>query len=367
MPSMYGANNLVFKEAVHVNAEETGDVHFARLMQEVKRELQGGKRSVLVLFETEKQVHDYMKRVGVTEDEAFVRKTQKMVEGLTHDEMVSRTRRATTPGELTFATRVYGRGIDFAVTQKEMLYGWGLHVAQTFMGPMSEHLQIKGRAARQGQPGSFSMLVDIGGLDRFDISREQALEASRGSKLYDLLVWKSEAFYAKDLSLRSEEMRHAKEDHNSSMVFRSELGYGGTTKGELVEKLVEWNKGPREAMQQESKTVIVLDGTNSMTHLIHGAKAVLRETFKRVSSILEEAKKDSFSIQIGVYRNYNHKLFECSKWCDDAGSLHEYLQCVRAEGGWGEEAVEAGLQHVNGEGDPHGRCTCQLCGKVAAG
>eukprot|EP01064_Diplonema_japonicum_P028620 TRINITY_DN4428_c0_g2_i1.p1 TRINITY_DN4428_c0_g2~~TRINITY_DN4428_c0_g2_i1.p1 ORF type:complete len:312 (+),score=107.12 TRINITY_DN4428_c0_g2_i1:604-1539(+) len=296
MPSMYGANNLVFKEAVHVNAEETGDVHFARLMQEVKRELQGGKRSVLVLFETEKQVHDYMKRVGVTEDEAFVRKTQKMVEGLTHDEMVSRTRRATTPGVLTFATRVYGRGIDFIVTQKEMLDAGGLHVVQTFMGPMSEHLQIKGRAARQGQPGSFSMLVDIGGLDRFDISREQALEASRDSKLYDL-VRKSKAFYAKDLSLRSEEMRHAKEDHDSSMAFRRNLGLGGMKRSELVEKLVEWNKGPREQVQQsvlqESKTVILLDGTNSMTHLIHGAKAVLRETFKRVYSILEEAKKGS--------------------------------------------------------------------------
>eukprot|EP01064_Diplonema_japonicum_P004269 TRINITY_DN1278_c1_g1_i3.p1 TRINITY_DN1278_c1_g1~~TRINITY_DN1278_c1_g1_i3.p1 ORF type:complete len:2509 (+),score=795.47 TRINITY_DN1278_c1_g1_i3:1288-8814(+) len=347
MPSMYGASNLSFKENADVSAEEKGNPHFKALMDRVKKTLITQKRSALVLFETEKEVDEYMKLVSETEDEAFVRMMQRMVEGHTHEERMSRTRRATTPGVLTFATRVYGRGIDFIVTQKEMLIAGGLDVIQTFMGPISEHLQIMGRAARQGQLGSFSMLLIAEDLERFGIGSKQAIKASKAGTLYQLLLRESEAFYAKNLSLQTEELKRAKDDHDESMAFRKEL-YGALTKEKLIQKLVKWNRGPRAS--STSRTVILLDATLSMSHLIHGAKAVLRETFKRICTIISrEAEEGTFSIQICVYRNYNHKLFECSKWCDDAGSLYEFLQHVTACGGWGDEAVEVGLQHVNNE------------------
>ena len=350
MPSMYGQSNLKFDERNDVQAEESGEVHYSVVLREIKMRLGEGKRSVLVLFESEQQIDDYMKRMEKTEDEKTLRSIQRMVEGNTHSERMARTKRATTPGVVTFAVRVLGRGTDFYVTMQSMLDAGGMHVIQTFMGSMSEHLQIKGRTARQGQVGSFSMIIDIGGLDTFGISRSVAMEQTKNKTLYKFLCDASTDHHTKMLQLQIIDAKGSTKEHRHSMDFRSELLGGKLCKKSFVEKLLKWNRGPKYE-KATSRTVILLDGTGSMSNLIHGAKAVLREVFERIYFILEEADNSlfSFSIQIVVYRNYNWKLLQVSKWCDTAGDLCAFLQDVKAEGGHGNEAVEVGLNHVNNE------------------
>ena len=350
MPSMYGPSNLKFDERNDVQAEESGEVHYSVVLREIKMRLGEGKRSVLVLFESEQQIGDYMKRMEKTEDEKTLRSIQRMVEGNTHSERMARTKRATTPGVVTFAVRVLGRGTDFYVTMESMLAAGGMHVIQTFMGSMSEHLQIKGRTARQGQVGSFSMIIDIGGLDTFGISRSVAMEQTKNKTLYKFLCDASTDHHTKMLQLQIIDAKGSTKEHRHSMDFRSELLRGKLCKKSFVDKLLKWNKGPKYE-KATSRTVILLDGTGSMSNLIHGAKAVLREVFERIYFILEEADNSllSFSIQIVVYRSYNWKLLQVSKWCDTAGDLCGFLQDVKAEGGYRNEAVEVGLNHVNNE------------------
>eukprot|EP01063_Lacrimia_lanifica_P020154 TRINITY_DN274_c0_g1_i10.p1 TRINITY_DN274_c0_g1~~TRINITY_DN274_c0_g1_i10.p1 ORF type:complete len:2904 (+),score=760.56 TRINITY_DN274_c0_g1_i10:5299-14010(+) len=345
MPSMYGdCMREFFPAAGGVLVADEGDPYLAVLLADVKKYLSDGRRAVLVLFETEDEVNKHIKRFR--EDEPSM-KVRRMVEGMTNDDRRQLTRKATEPGAVTFATRSYGRGVDFIVQNKKCKDAGGLHVIQAFMGPLSEHTQIQGRAGRQGQKGSFSMVLNVAALEKLHISRDEAMDAQSKSTLYKLLIKKARAFYATQLSLQSTEMQQVEGEHKESMKFRE--GVSTLSKDRVVAQLCEWNKGPRP--NAPSRTVILMDATGSMTHLIHGAKAVLRDTFIRLRSILKEAKLDSdglFSIQMCCYRSYNcgSGLFESSKWCQDPSTLCSFLDGVQAGGGFGQEAVEWGLRHA---------------------
>ncbi len=57
----------------------------------------------------------------------------------------------TNPGSVTLLTKLFGRGIDFVVRDKNMNANRGIHVLQTFLSEeLSEETQIKGRTARYG-------------------------------------------------------------------------------------------------------------------------------------------------------------------------------------------------------------------------
>lgn len=74
--------------------------------------------------------------------------------------------RAGEPGHITIATNTAGRGTDITVT-KESADNGGLHVIITFV-PVNTRVerQVRGRAGRQGNPGSCEVLalVDSGGF-----------------------------------------------------------------------------------------------------------------------------------------------------------------------------------------------------------
>jgi hypothetical protein len=66
--------------------------------------------------------------------------------------------------------------------------------------------------------------------------------------------------------------------------------------------------------------------------------------FERVSEILDEngLSENSFEVKIAVYRNYNSletKILQASSWESKPQSLINFLQNVRAEGGWGNEGI----------------------------
>jgi preprotein translocase subunit SecA len=70
-------------------------------------------------------------------------------------------------------TRSFGRGTDF-IAFDESIFGknndGGLHVIQTFLSlENSEEKQIQGRTARQGDPGTFRLIITTNHLDRLKL------------------------------------------------------------------------------------------------------------------------------------------------------------------------------------------------------
>lgn len=87
---------------------------------------------------------------------------------------------AGTPGAVTIATNVAGRGTDIKLKEDSILNG-GLHVILTFY-PDSERVedQAKGRAGRQGQCGSSEMILSVEKLDiplKYLLNNEEILDS----------------------------------------------------------------------------------------------------------------------------------------------------------------------------------------------
>jgi len=85
--------------------------------------------------------------------------TRKLTEELNDEErskMVKRTRQ----GDITLTTRSFGRGTDFVCYDEKVNRIGGVHVIQTFFSTEpNEEIQIKGRTARQGKNGRYSLLL----------------------------------------------------------------------------------------------------------------------------------------------------------------------------------------------------------------
>ena len=70
--------------------------------------------------------------------------------------------------------RSFGRGVDFIINDDKVIANEGVHVIQTFLSlQLSEEVQIKGRCARQGQKGSYSLILSFEDLfNEFDLKPE---------------------------------------------------------------------------------------------------------------------------------------------------------------------------------------------------
>ncbi|KAJ9463863.1 hypothetical protein DIPPA_25122 [Diplonema papillatum] len=227
------------------------------------------------------------------------------------------------------------------------------------MGSVSEHIQIM--QARLGQNGRFSMVLDAQRLEALQISAETATTMSKESSdtLYRNLVEKSSEYVGRTLKLQMAKMKSLELLHRASMDMRSKLRK--LSPAEVASALLPRNK-------QRSKTVILLDGTGSMGGLIHSAKAVLCETFKRLFATMHDAGVTTeFALQLAIYRNYNHKPFVHSKWSSSAEPLLHFISPVVAEGGNnGGEAVEVGLAHAANESEAGGVSQVILMGDAPA-
>ncbi|ETO33931.1 hypothetical protein RFI_03165, partial [Reticulomyxa filosa] len=74
----------------------------------------------------------------------------------------------------------------------------------------------------------------------------------------------------------------------------------------------------------------------------------------RISTILKEngESSNSFEMQFVVYRNYDapaDMLLQTSTWESKPENLRNFMESIKADYGWGNEAIEIGLAHVNKE------------------
>lgn len=82
--------------------------------------------------------------------------SEKNDPGAVKDRIVQATR----PGNITLLSKAFGRGTDFVISDRRVKEAGGLHVIQTFVSEEeSEDVQIAGRTARQGQKGTYEMIL----------------------------------------------------------------------------------------------------------------------------------------------------------------------------------------------------------------
>jgi len=92
--------------------------------------------------------------------------------------------RATRQGQISFLTKTFGRGTDFVCRDKIVKANGGTHVIQTFLSEeISEETQIKGRTARQGDPGSYSMVLLDKSLEKYMITLKEIDDVRNGREI----------------------------------------------------------------------------------------------------------------------------------------------------------------------------------------
>ena len=267
------------------------------------------------------------------------------------DQKESLVRRAVVAGAITLATRDYGRGTDFITYDDKLNRAGGVHVIQTFLSEdVSEEVQIQGRTARQQNNGSYSLVLNLAELERFDIHEAEVKKMHDKGKFHSTLH-RHRSKCQKDHSV--EQTRYLNtllQDHRNAEKLRRCL-VSNEPKLALT-LLTSMNEGP-PLTDNSSRTIILLDATCSMWNLLLKTKNTIKTMFHRANDVLiANNVKRGFELQIAVYRNYNCKaeeLLQVSPWDAQPDQLHEFLNHVECEGGWGNEAIEVALAHVNKE------------------
>ena len=172
MPSVFGENKRQFAKEADVYIENK-DSYFMRLREQIDYALSGGhsatskKRAVLVFFETKKALQEFKESANLAPIKSDVQiVTEEVSASPAEKDML--IKRATTSGQITLLTSVFGRGTDFVCRDHNVIANGGVHVIQTFFSKeYSEQVQIMGRTARQGKDGSYSMCLLDSDLEKY--------------------------------------------------------------------------------------------------------------------------------------------------------------------------------------------------------
>jgi hypothetical protein len=299
---------------------------------------------------------------------------------LTQKEKVQVIRRATVAGQITLLTRAFGRGIDFMCRDSVVEANGGVHVLQTFLSEeLSEEVQIMGRTARQGQQGSYSMVLPGKQMEKFGITDEELARAHANSNLYELLNQKRNTYFNVQYSTNRASVSDAKRYHDASRAFVHGLLAGDLPS--IKQFLIANNRG--ETLCSRSSTLVVMGATGSMGHLMNNVKKTVKTMFERAAVVLDAKKIPAgvFKMQVrssstsrertlmclvpqfAVCRDYNSRqeeLLQFSPWESRPENLRSFLETIQASGGpegpLKTEAVETGLWHAANEAE-EGRVT----------
>ncbi len=349
-PSVYGANNLSFTpgSGKGIFIENQDDYH-ARILQEINDRLQGKtagtQRAALVFFETQDKLKAFYNSpvFSARRDAARI-----MTEELNPEERQQAVLLAARAGQVTLLTRTYGRGTDFACRDKQVASNGGLHVIQTFLSEeLSEEVQMKGRTARQGAQGSYSMVLLENELERVGVVAADLSKIKLTGEAYAVLDPIRNAFFAAKYKVAVGRVVDAAKEHAWSMSFIEALVRGDDKS--VREFLLKRNEGA--ALSMTSSTVILMDATGSMSALLDKAKSTVRVMFERARVVLADSGMDpnGFSVQFAVYRNYSsgqENILQSSGFESNPEQLRKFMDGIRPDGGQGNEAVEIGLWHA---------------------
>jgi hypothetical protein len=345
MPSVFGSSNRTFNPMNDVRVVKESE-YFMEIHGEI-RVVCNASRAILVFFESEEKLLEFYNSPELS---ATKQEVQIITEKVAVKERELCVKRAATVGKVTLLTRTFGRGTDFICRNQQLLVNGGIHVLQTFFSEeLSEEYQIMGRGARQGDRGSYRMIL----LDKdlewvLGPTWKEELPKIKGSTLYDALNKARSVLYESKCGGKDLGIEQCKTDHKASKEFMSALTSGNI--GAIKEFLGKQNKGAN-LITASSRTVLLMDATGSMSSLLSAAKETVCTMFERASTVLTEKglPNDAFQMQFAVYRNYSsdaNKILQVSSWNTKASNLREFMKTIGPEGGMGNEAIEIGLWHA---------------------
>ncbi|ETN99764.1 hypothetical protein RFI_37703, partial [Reticulomyxa filosa] len=163
---------------------------------------------------------------------------------------------------------------------------------------LSEELQIKGRTARQGSYGSYSLVLCDKSLEKFLITKADIDNARSAGNLYLLSRAKRCEFFKSQYAESKKYVGHAAKEHKlgEELIAAIKKNDVDTVKRKLCER----NKGAQK--KKTSRTIVLMDATGSMSHLLQKAKNTVSTMFERIATILKEKGEppNSFEMQFVV-------------------------------------------------------------------
>lgn len=200
-------------------------------------------------------------------------------------------------------SNAFGRGTDFIVRNSELNKKGGLHIIHAFLSlEESEEVQIKGRTARQNAKGSYDCVIDENDLEQLDLLPGSIPENTDSATIHKIL---KKARYVKVESLAKttlDKVTVANRQHDKAL---QEYGKEKLGQTDLIKYIQTINRYP-EMGKIRIKTVLGLDATGSMSHVLQKTCQIIDITFERAYAVLKEANcKASIEVKIIIYRNYN--------------------------------------------------------------
>jgi hypothetical protein len=177
-------------------------------------------------------------------------------------------------------------------------------------------------------------------LEKFGATENELSTARAEAKLYEYLDALRNRFFSVQYCANHSHVTEAEKHHEASQQFILALVQGDRDK--VQEFLLQSNRGAPS--QNSSSTLVLMDATGSMHHLMTNAKATVITMYERATEVLltNGIASNIFRVQFAVFRNYNSgpdKLLQCSSWATQP----QELRAIAAEGGAGNEAIEIGL------------------------
>ncbi|CAF4857658.1 unnamed protein product, partial [Rotaria sp. Silwood1] len=181
MPSVFGSSNRTYNPRTDVRAVKDSE-YFMEIREEINAVCHAS-RAILVFFESEEKLITFY---NSSELSSIKHDVQIITEKVSVKERELCIKRAATVGKVTLLTRTFGRGTDFICRNQQLLLNGGIHVLQTFFSEeLSEEYQIMGRGARQGDHGSYRMILSDKDLEWvLGASWEEELPKIVGTTLY---------------------------------------------------------------------------------------------------------------------------------------------------------------------------------------
>jgi hypothetical protein len=165
-PSVYGKKDLVFDhaDAGIAIADDKADYFkgIVNVINNISRTSDSSKRknrAVIVFFESFSRLEEFRKSDYFRQviENTGVNRLSELTGTADRDYII---RKAATMGQVTLATKAFGRGTDFISRDDPLNKLGGTHILQTFLSEMlTEEIQIKGRTSRQGQKGSYGTIL----------------------------------------------------------------------------------------------------------------------------------------------------------------------------------------------------------------
>ena len=238
VPSIFADSKLCFQEDPTSFKICDRTEYFMEIVSEIDKRILGKKnscRAVMVFFENMEILDCF------SESDSFKKYSssyQKLTELLNYKEKIIAIRKATRAGTVSLLTKSFGRGTDFIVYDNEVIGNGGVHVIQTFFSEeLSEEVQIKGRTARQGEQGSFSMILNLDELEKFGFTQNHHIKI-KGFEAYNIIATARDELITNKYQKVLSSIKITEEIHKLSMEL-----IGNKNPERMLEILLEFNSG----------------------------------------------------------------------------------------------------------------------------